>query len=62
MPYNLTDYPKSLNLKNFLEEDQKWNKRAGIMEIDKSTKQLKKQLNSVLDKIVNDEAVNLEFV
>ncbi|MFH1527479.1 MAG: hypothetical protein ABIG69_12665 [Bacteroidota bacterium] len=59
---NLTDYPKSLNLKNFLEEDQRWNEKSGIIEIDKSTKQLKKQLNSVLDKIVNDEVVNLEFV
>ena len=60
--HNLTGYPKALNFKSFLEEDQKWNKRAGIMEIDKSIKQLKKQLNSVLDKIVNDEIVNLEFV
>lgn len=60
--HNLTDYPKSLNLKNFLEEDQRWNEKSGIIEIDKSTKQLKKQLNSVLDKIVNDEVVNLEFV
>jgi hypothetical protein len=60
--HNPVDYPKSLNLKNFLEEDQRWNERAGIVEIDKSTKQLKKQLNSVLDKIVNNEIVNLEFV
>lgn len=60
--HKLADYPKSLNLKNFLEEDQKWNEISGIMEIDKSTKQLKNKLNSVLDKIVNDEIVNLEFV
>jgi len=60
--HNLIDYPKALNFKSFLEEDQKWNKKAGIMEIDKSTKQFKNQLNSVLDKIVNDEIVNLEFV
>lgn len=60
--HNLTVYPKHLNLKNFLEEDRKWNEKAGIVEIDKSTKRLKKQLNNVLDKIVNDEIVNLEFI
>lgn len=59
--HNLTDYPKSLNLKNFLKEDQRWNERAGIMEIDKSTKKIKEHLNDVLDKIVNDEIVKLSF-
>lgn len=60
--HNSIAYPKSLNLTKFLEEDQKWNEKSGIIEIDRSTKQLKKQLNSILDKIVDDEVVNLEFV
>ncbi len=60
--HNPIAYPNYLNLKNFLEEDQRWNEKAGIIEVDKSIKQFKKQLNSILDKIVNDEIVNLEFV
>ena len=59
--HNQTDYPKSLNLKNFLEKDQKWNKQSGIIEIDKSTKKIKEHLNDVLDEIVNDEIVKLSF-
>lgn len=59
--HNQTDYPKSFNLKNFLEKNQNWNKKAGIIELDKSTKIIKKLLNSVLDKIVNDEVVEIDF-
>jgi hypothetical protein len=59
--HNQTDYPKSLNLKNFLEKDQKWNRQSGIIEIDKSTKKIKEHLNDVLDEIVNDEIVKLSF-
>jgi len=59
--HNLIDYPKNLNLQNFLLEDQKWNKQAGIIELDKSVKKIKKYLNNILDEIVNDEIVELNF-
>jgi len=59
--HNPVEYPKNLNLKNFLEEDKKWNKKAGIIEIDKSMKQMKEYLNNILDKIINDEKVDIDF-
>jgi len=59
--HNPIDYPKSLNLKNFLEEDQKWNKKAGVIELDKSTKKMKEHLNNILDEIVNDETIEVNF-
>ncbi len=59
--HNQVNYPQSLNLQNFLIEDQKWNKKAGIIEIDKSVKMTKKLLNKVLDKIVNNENVEIKF-
>ncbi|MCE8163060.1 MAG: hypothetical protein I3273_00095 [Candidatus Moeniiplasma glomeromycotorum] len=59
--YNPTIYPNGLNLNNFLEKDQQWNQQAGILEIDKSIKLIKEHLNKVLDKIVNDEEVEINF-
>ncbi len=59
--YNPTDYSDKLNLENFLAKDQKWNEQAGIIELDKSIKQMKEYLNSVFDKIVNDDEVKIDF-
>lgn len=59
--HNQVDYPQSLDLQNFLESDKKWNEKSGIIELDKSVKQTKKLLNRVLDKIVNDESVEIKF-
>ena len=59
--YNPTDYPNNLSLENFLQNDQEWNKEAGIIELDKSIKQIKEHLNKVLDKIVSDEKVEIDF-
>lgn len=44
----------------FLEEDQKWNQKVGIIELDSSVKQLKKRLNKILNQIINDEEINLK--
>lgn len=55
------DYPDKLNLEKFITKDQKWNEQAGIIEIDKSIKQMKEYLNSVLDKIVNNDEVKINF-
>lgn len=59
--YNPVDYPTNLNTNNFLEEDTKWNKRAGILQLDLSAKKLKERLNEVIHRIVMDEEVQIEF-
>ncbi len=59
--HNQVNYPQSLNLQNFLENDKKWNEKSGIIELDKSVKITKKLLNKVLDKIVNNENVEVKF-
>lgn len=59
--YNPVEYPDSLNLENFLMKDQKWNEQAGIIEIDKSIKQMKEYLNRILDKIVNNKEIKINF-
>jgi len=59
--YNPTNYPKNLTLYNFFDEDKKWNKKVWIVELDKSIKIMKTHLNSVLDKIINDEFVEISF-
>jgi hypothetical protein len=58
--HNQIDYPQ-LDLQIFLESDKKWNEQSGIIELDKSAKLTKKLLNEVLDKVVNDEAVEINF-
>ncbi len=55
--YNSDD----LNLSNFLENDHKYNLNAGIYELDRSIKKMKKQLNKVIEKIANDEEVLIDF-
>ncbi|MBU1085161.1 hypothetical protein KKB06_02310, partial [Patescibacteria group bacterium] len=59
--YNSIDYPNSINLQNFLEEDKKWNKKSGIIELDKSAKQMKEYLNFILNQIVNDDEIVIDF-
>ena len=59
--HNHINYANNLNLENFLEEDKKWNEKTGIVEIDKSIKTIKKMLNSALDKIINNEKVEINF-
>lgn len=59
--YNPAVYPNNLNLEIFLEKDQKWNEKAGIIEIDESIKKVKENLNKILDKIINDEEVEVDF-
>ncbi|MFQ6342784.1 hypothetical protein [Campylobacter sp. VTCC 70190] len=52
---------ESLNLDNFTQSDDDFCKNAGIYDLDKSIKHLKKILNSSIDKIINDEKVNITF-
>jgi type I restriction enzyme S subunit len=55
--YNTKDF----NLENFLEKDNIFNETAGIYELDKTAKQLKKILNKAIDDIVNDKEAELHF-
>lgn len=54
-------YPRSLDSQNFSKKDSVWNVQVGIIEIDKSMKKLKKHLNTILDKIVENKTVNIIF-
>lgn len=57
--YNPIDYPSDLNIYIFLEEDNKWNKQAGILQLDLSAKRLKERLNEVIHQIVMDNEVKI---
>jgi len=59
--HNRMPYPKTLNSSNFLTEDEKWNKKAGIYEIDKSMKKVNDILQNVISKIVEDEKVEIRY-
>ena len=48
-------------LDNFLRYDIEFNKIAGIYELDKTMKYLRKKLNVVLDKIAEDKDIKIEF-
>jgi type I restriction enzyme S subunit len=58
-----TDFEKvnSSNLENFIELDNEFNAEAGIYELDKSAKKYKVRLDEVIDKIANDEEINIGF-
>jgi len=52
---------ETATLENFLELDNKFNEQAGIYELDKTAKQLKERLDEVIDKIANDEEIEITF-
>ena len=58
---NLKYSLKTDDLNNFLQEDDKWNKKAGIIELDITIKNLKEKLNKILDKIINNEIVDIKL-
>ena len=57
--HNKKKYPKNVNLDNFSNEDEKWNDEVGIMELDESYKIIKNHLNKTLDKIINNEKIEM---
>lgn len=60
--HNHANYPTSqFNLNNFLKLDHSYNEHAGIYELDKTAKQLRKILNLAIDSIINNKPVNLQF-
>lgn len=48
-------------LDNFTEKDNAYNAEAGIYELDKTAKHLQELLNDAIDKIVNDQEVEIKF-
>lgn len=60
--HNTKEYDtSSFTLANFLEKDNEFNSVAGIYELDKSAKQLKRILDKAVDDIVNDREVEIRF-
>lgn len=51
----------SLELNNFIDYDNNFNKKAGIYELDKSMKHLQEKLNDAINDIVNDNEVKIKF-
>mgnify|MGYP000741758266 FL=1 len=58
---NLKYNVEKCTLKNFLDTDLKYNKTAGIYELNKTATLLKEKLNFVIDNIVNDKLVKTDF-
>lgn len=50
-----------LNLENFAAADDAFNQTAGIVELDKSAKQIKARIDEMIDQIVKDETVTMNF-
>ena len=59
--YNYVEYPSDLNTDNFLYKDNEWNKKAGILQLDLSIKQLRKKLDEIIFIISNGKNVSIEF-
>lgn len=59
--YSPTKYAKHLTMDNFLEKDKDRNKVAWITELDKSIKEMKTYLNIILDKIIDDKDIKIDF-
>jgi len=57
---NPTAYPK-ISLRDFEGEHKKWNSIAGLYDLDKSIKKIKEHLNEVLERIVENEPVEIDF-
>lgn len=55
--YNTEEF----TLDNFTEKDNAYNAEAGIYELDKTAKHLQELLNDAIDKIVNNQEVEIKF-
>ncbi len=62
--YHNSDIDYKINtftLKNFLEQDSKYNLEAGIYELDKTAKKLKEILNQTIDNVIQDKEIKIDF-
>ncbi|MFZ2026399.1 MAG: restriction endonuclease subunit S [Microgenomates group bacterium] len=59
--YSNNSYRTDLTIDNFVSADSTWNKLAGIYDIDRSMKLLKNKLDNEIEKITNNERVEINF-
>ena len=60
--HNPMDYPmEQFTLDNFLSLDNQYNQQAGIYELDKTAKYLKKLINKAIENIINNKVVDIQF-
>lgn len=60
--HNPIDYPtEQFTLDNFLTLDNQYNQQAGIYELDKTAKYLKKLINKAIENIINNKVVDIQF-
>ena len=53
----LEKYNMALELEDYIKEDENWTSQAGIYQLGVVKRQLQEQLNSIIEKIINDEPV-----
>ncbi|PTX60683.1 hypothetical protein C8N46_106329 [Kordia periserrulae] len=58
---NAINNTQKATLDNYLDLDNAFNEEAGIYELDKSVKAIKEKLNKVIDQIVNDNDIEIDF-
>lgn len=51
----------NLNVSNFLERDKEFEQKAGVVQLDIQLKKVKDRLNDVIDSIINDRKVTVDF-
>lgn len=56
-----TKYSSNLSLDTFLEKDGIWNKQAGILELDRSVKNIKVRLDEIIKNVVCDQRVEIDY-
>jgi len=59
--YSDSSYPTELGVDNFLSMDSSWNTSAGIYDLDRSMKSLKSKLQTLVEKITNNEKIDIDF-
>jgi len=60
--YNPTSYDvDKLNLDNFSNQDEKITQKSGILQLDEQIKIIKENLNFVIDQIIKDNEVKIDF-
>jgi len=60
--YNPVSYnTDKLSLDNFLSEDETITNESGILQLDEQIKTTKEQRNFIIDQIINDEKVKIDF-
>ena len=52
---------KDISMQNFLEEDKKWNKMAGLFQIDESRVKIKEHLDKIINNIIEDKDIDIDF-